>query len=80
MPPFKDKGQGRFRPCPRIWRSGRDSNPRVVAHKLISSFVYRMPFVLPQGQNRPFCPAHFDHTTQISGASAHKTAWVQVKV
>ena len=22
-----------------IWRSGRDSNPRVVSHKLISSFI-----------------------------------------
>ena len=64
MPPFKDKGQGRFRPCPRIWRSGRDSNPRVVAHKLISSqprydrFDTAAYFLLPRLRRTAYYSRH----------------------
>ena len=64
LPSIKEIGASDTQLAP-TWRSGRDSNPRVVSHKLISSFARHGTGERKTGRNRLFRPREFGGVSRV---------------
>ena len=58
-----------------FWRSGRDSNPRAVARKLISSPVLKRSFQKKAGQSWSVCPRIFGGVKPFSRGRSPKNGF-----